>query len=396
MSFPTSQPSQTFLQNTAHSTQSGTSEKGSGMPAGQSGFLSAVHSASVCLHPDTEELHPELCQLRYLIADPTGNITILVLDPVPVCDQPAAAAELMKLEPSAEQVGFLTIPDNSCGPGSSGIVPADPASGPYTQKGMAPADRRRGQRNDAMHRSRCDKNAEAFLKDSSDIALRMAGGEFCGNASMSAAAFQAWRTGLANGQFVLRVSGADDLVVVNIEAGEIPLTWSGEVHMPDPQKIEMVSFPGGEQLPVVTFDGISHVIIQEPLLPKGGIQPDLTAGSDCSETVWGCLETIQHCSGKTWAEEHAREWCRYLQADALGILFLNASADRLTPLVYVPGADTLFWETSCGSGSAAVGAWLASREGKKVTVSLMQPGGALKVTASPGGPLLLKGTVVFI
>ena len=40
----------------------------------------------------------------------------------------------------------------------------------YSQEGsnpllsMPPADRRRGQRNDAMHRPRRDKNAEAFLK----------------------------------------------------------------------------------------------------------------------------------------------------------------------------------------------------------------------------------------
>ena len=39
----------------------------------------------------------------------------------------------------------------------------------YSQEGanpllsMPPADRRRGQRNDAMHRPRRDKNAEAFL-----------------------------------------------------------------------------------------------------------------------------------------------------------------------------------------------------------------------------------------
>ena len=34
-----------------------------------------------------------------------------------------------------------------------------------TNMSMPPADRRRGQRNDAMHRPRRDKNAEAFLNE---------------------------------------------------------------------------------------------------------------------------------------------------------------------------------------------------------------------------------------
>ena len=51
-----------------------------------------------------------------------------------------------------------------------------PHSVPDTQEGanpllsMPPADRRRGQRNDAMHRPRRDKNAEAFLKEGTSCA----------------------------------------------------------------------------------------------------------------------------------------------------------------------------------------------------------------------------------
>lgn len=265
--------------------------------------------------------------LHYLIADPTGNITILVLDPVPVGKQPAAAAELMEKEPSAEQVGFLTLLASS---------------------------------------------------DNHDIALRMAGGEFCGNASMSAAAYCAWHGGLKHGCFTLHVSGTDLPVTVEIKLDPVadgnPLTWIGKVHMPPPAKIELVTFPNGRELPVVTFEGITHVIIRE--------------GAQASD-----FPTLQR---KSEAENLAREWCDFLHADALGLLFLNASADRLTPLVYVPGADTLFWETSCGSGSAAVGAWLAQQSGQPVSASLTQPGGTLHVTASPDGPLLLQGSIHFI
>ena len=50
--------------------------------------------------------------VRYRLFDPTGNITLLVETPVPVEEQPAVAQALMEQEPSAEQVGFLTITDN--------------------------------------------------------------------------------------------------------------------------------------------------------------------------------------------------------------------------------------------------------------------------------------------
>ena len=76
-------------------------------------------------------------EIDYAVMDPTGNITILVETPVPEASQPFAAARLMELEPAAEQVGFL----------SSG-------------------------------------------RDGAELSLRMAGGEFCGNASMSAAVYE--------------------------------------------------------------------------------------------------------------------------------------------------------------------------------------------------------------
>ena len=76
-------------------------------------------------------------KVDYTVLDPTGNITILVTSPVEISLQPPVASKLMELVPEAEQVGFLS-------------------------------------------------EAEGC-----DIALRMAGGEFCGNASMSESADEA-------------------------------------------------------------------------------------------------------------------------------------------------------------------------------------------------------------
>ena len=45
-------------------------------------------------------------ELRYTVIDPTKNITLLVTTPVPRDVQPRVAAELLRRERDAEQVGF--------------------------------------------------------------------------------------------------------------------------------------------------------------------------------------------------------------------------------------------------------------------------------------------------
>lgn len=251
-----------------------------------------------------------MVNIRYCVMDPTGNTTILVETPVPVLQQPSIAARLMELLPEAEQVGFLSL-EKDC-----------------------------------------------------DIALRMAGGEFCGNASMCAAAY-AVMNGLAGGKDVtLHVSGAVGSVraeVKNVDEG----VFDGTVDMPRPLAIEKVVLPGAGELPVVRFDGIVHIIL-ENLLPRDQ------------------------------AESYVRTWCRYLHADAAGLMFFEREKGNLTPLVYVPAADTLFWESSCASGTSAVGAFLADEAGESVTVKLHQPGGSLTVEASGKGELRLSGRVRFL
>ena len=246
-------------------------------------------------------------EIRYILADPTGNRTVLVETPIPRDDQPAVAAKLMKLEPTAEQAGFLS--------GS----------------------------------------------EKADVALRMAGGEFCANATMSAAVLYGMRAGKTAGRVTVEASGAPEPVAVEIAAGEDDL-WQGVVYMPRPNAVEAVCFADGKTYPVVSFDGISHVILE------------------CE------MPAVQ-------AEALARRCCAFLSADALGLMFLDRAQNRLTPLVYVPRVDTLFWETSCGSGTAAVGAFLAAETGRAVTAALRQPGGTLEIAALPDGELRLRGAV---
>ncbi len=250
-------------------------------------------------------------QLEYIIADPTGNITALVLTPVPPEEQPRAAAALMAREKSVEQTGFLRL----------------------TERGAE---------------------------------LRMAGGEVCGNATLSAAAVFARERGLAPGETTalpVRVSGAPGPVGVSVTA-LADGGYSGTVEMPLPAAagLKPLRLDGRELvLPCVEFPGITHIIAPG----------DMDAGE---------------------AERAAREWCASLGASALGLMLLDEAARRLRPLVYVPAGDTLFWESSCASGTAAVGAWICARDGGECRLTLEEPGGRLRVEAAPG-TLRLGGQV---
>ena len=85
-----------------------------------------------------------MTEIQYYLLDPTGNQTVLVETSVPEKIQPAVAKQIMECEPEAEQVGFVSFLENS-------------------------------------------------------IEIRMAGGEFCGNAAMSAGVLYAVRHNLAKG-----------------------------------------------------------------------------------------------------------------------------------------------------------------------------------------------------
>ena len=250
-------------------------------------------------------------KLDYVLMDPTGNRTVLVKTPVPAERQPDCARALLIKEPTAEQVGFLS--------------------------------------------------ADA---DGADVALRMAGGEFCGNAAMSAAALRCAELGRKSASLRVRVSGAGEPIRVEVTA-RADGAWDCAEAMPRPTLPELVSLVlDGEtyRLPLLHFDGITHLILP----------------GDADRAL---------------AERAAPRWCAALHADALGLMLLDAPAGRLTPLVYVPGGDTLYWERSCASGSAAAGAYLAWVRGGPAEAVLTQPGGVLRVFAGAVGEITLCGSV---
>lgn len=248
--------------------------------------------------------------VRFLRADPAGNITLLIEDRFPVSDYPKAAASLLRLDPTAEQAGFI----------------------------------------------------EEITEDS--VTLHMAGGEFCGNASLSAAAISLFRHGKEEGNVSVNVYGLTEPLSASLKRTG-PRSFSGSLTMPLPKSCARVTLPfGGETyvLPLVTFPGIGHLITQKRI-------------DDAK------------------AEAAVRKWCRMLGLPALGIIRLDPKNMTLRPLVYVSAVDTLFWEHSCASGTCAAVYWL-SREHGPGTWHFKEPGGILGASME-NGTLTLLGSVSF-
>ncbi|MGM9591354.1 MAG: hypothetical protein ACI3VK_01380 [Oscillospiraceae bacterium] len=244
--------------------------------------------------------------IEYWKVDPTGNITLIVETPVPRESQSRIAAELLRRDNDAEQVGFLEAPE----------------------------------------------------KAGARLRLQMMGGEFCGNAAISAAAIITCCLEPDGGsvrELFLDVSGAPDIVPVKISAESGGC--SGTVSMPLPESVCVYNFRLGDDtytLPLVRFPGICHCIV------SGGLS----------------RETAQRCIA---------DWCRQLDAEALGLMFCDEAAGSLEPLVYVASTDTAVWESSCASGTAAAAAYLACARGVDVSISLSEPCGVLSAEAGLRG-----------
>jgi diaminopimelate epimerase len=141
---------------------------------------------------------------------------------------------------------------------------------------------------------------------------------------------------------------------------------------------------GGRALTVCAFDGITHVIA-----------PDLTPDRESLFAI------------KSVFEEGAPSL-----PGAFGVLFAGPPTDgadaAMTPVVYVYGTNSLVFESSCGSGSAALASALALRksggiEGAEARYRIRQPGGIIEthvvtrtgavVSVAIGGPVTLRELV---
>lgn len=196
-------------------------------------------------------------------------------------------------------------------------------------------------------------------RDPNNAELIMTGGEFCGNATSSAAHL------ILNGKpgtLKIKVSGVKGRLLAGVtESGD------GFSQMPvyqDLSSIQLDSQNTGNAL--VSMEGITHYVDFNSDQIKG-----LT------------IDEIKAKARKQMAEKGID------QHVACGIIYVKKMQDKFSihPVVYVRDADTLFYETACGSGTTALGVLLAYKKGGDIQkLPIVQPSGlTIKVSVSFDG-----------
>jgi diaminopimelate epimerase len=206
--------------------------------------------------------------------------------------------------------------------------------------------------------------------------LDMMGGEFCGNAARSFGLYVAREAGLAGKQDIpIDMSGASGPVTVHadLEAS------TAEAELPGPRAEGVLAY-GGRSFPVFYFEGITHVI-------AGGLEPSRDA-------VFSLLERARR--GPVGNPDAGQPEA------AFGVMFYDPDRRFMRPAVYVAATDSLVFESSCGSGTAALGAYLsADRDDGEGRWEIAQPGGLITARVEKragtvravgiGGPVALGG-----
>lgn len=205
-----------------------------------------------------------------------------------------------------------------------------------------------------------------FVETAADgqMRLQMMGGEFCGNATRAYAMYVARQRGGLS-EVRLRVSGCDHIVTAAVDLAR----GAARAEMPLPRAVRAAEVEGHTGT-LVDLAGIAHLVIE-------GVAPSEDFFR-AAEPLFSAIEGL----------------------DAYGVIFLDRTSQRMTPLVKVVDTGTLIWEGSCGSGTIACA--VAESTGLAdglfeqdyfqpagvVRASVERRGGAV-VSAAIGGPVTL-------
>jgi diaminopimelate epimerase len=190
--------------------------------------------------------------------------------------------------------------------------------------------------------------------------LEMMGGELCGNAARSFGLYVAGRLGLSGRHTVsIEISGMARPLPIQVDTS----AETAEVELPGPLAETSIELEG-QRLPVYVFEGITHVIACD-------VEPD--------EVL---VRSLVRCFSR---QESSGFLCKSIPEAppaALGVMFYDSRKNFMRPAVWVAATQSLVWESSCGSGSAAIGAWALRdvQDGEK-TIALAQSGGVIQVRA---------------
>ncbi|MBU0799970.1 MAG: hypothetical protein KKA05_03110 [Alphaproteobacteria bacterium] len=197
---------------------------------------------------------------------------------------------------------------------------------------------------------------------------QMAGGEFCGNAARSLGYLL---LGGRDGRISLDISGSCRPATVIVKNGLAAIDIPVQPSLDCVQEIE-----GGEF--IINLDGISFLITtgNQRAALRMETAPDLSARKSCA------LDIL----------------CAYGLADNLasGLLVVTGTKNlSVDPYVFVRDTGTLYYETGCGSGAAAIGLMMAKQSGNGVlTQDIRQPSGMiLSVTITRSQSQFLRAQV---
>ena len=270
--------------------------------------------------------------IEYLIADPAGNITIMVLSPADRKDYAAIAEALLEKHREAEQVAFI-------------LRPQDPP------------------------------------------AMEMCGLEFCGNASRAFAYYAAGLNEPPLKEITVRVSGTSELLHADLDFEK----ETAQIEMPLPEGAEEISIQAGESVLsgiLVRMDGIAHLVFSDSLQedPRSVLRLMDAPEEEVRSLFCGIRDDLAGRERKRTGTDFP----------AFGIMFLDQETGTLRPIVYVRDVDTIYFEGSCASGSAAT-AYACALQTEETEFRFREPAGELYVSVrrDHGGiaKILLSGSI---
>jgi diaminopimelate epimerase len=204
-------------------------------------------------------------------------------------------------------------------------------------------------------------------KEDSVIGLEMAGGEFCGNATLSAAAYVMYKKLIDKDNFHIDVSGADEPIRCRVEKVST-YRYNTSCIMPLAKRIDEMEL---ELLAktvkgyIVEFEGISHFVLET--------KEEFAEYSEVTQALKKVIDT-----------------------NAIGVIPYKTLKDgsyKIKPFVHVKKINTNIFERGCGSGSLALGIYLKKVGGVSKEIEVVQPGGVIRVGI--GNEFSISTDVVF-
>ncbi len=189
--------------------------------------------------------------------------------------------------------------------------------------------------------------------EQSVLRLEMSGGEFCGNAVLSAAAYCSYKGLTKSNRFYLEASGSDVPLECVVEE-KSPSHFEARAEMPHPLSTDEISVSLNDRSVsgnVVKLDGITHFVTD--YWPS--------SNDDFNSLIEAVTEGIED--------------------KAIGIIPYRKLTEKeyeIWPFVYVTETGSRFFEQACGSGSLALGIYLSMKNGED-KLKVHQPGGIINV-----------------